>query len=207
MGTGYSRERTISLDLRHFLDVLTLLGQFFKAISCIRILGNEIARSYPELYKPNILIETYRIAHNQFPWQRGITRDATLRYFRIFGTTEFEPILRTSIGLSASELYTIGMALSGHFSEQFVLNLPAQVKDLQVTVEQIDQFVMLFSADVPTLRADAAKNQSYDPRLWICVQSSSKIPFGSHPRGRRYDFSSRPPADSVDATLYGGGVL
>jgi hypothetical protein len=151
-------------------------NDFSKAINCIKTLGNEVVRTYPELYKPNILIETYRIAHNQFPWQRVITRDTILRYFKIFGTAEFEPIMRARIRLSASELYTIGMALSDHFSEQFVLDLPAQVKDLQVTVEQIDQFVMLFSADVPTLRADAAKNQSYDQDYEYVFNPLRKFP-------------------------------
>jgi hypothetical protein len=42
-------------------------NEFSKAINCIKTLGDNIARLYPELYKPNILIEIYRIAHNQFP--------------------------------------------------------------------------------------------------------------------------------------------
>ena len=157
-------------------------NEFSKAVNCIKTLGNEVTGSYAELYKPNILIELYRIAHNQFPWQRGITRDTILRYFKIFGTADFDPILRTRTGLSASELYTIGMALSGHFSEQFMLDLPAQVKGLQVTVEQIDQFVMLFSADVPTLRADAAKNQSYDQDYEYVFNPLRKFPLVRIPR-------------------------
>src|SRR5260370_19725602 len=68
------------------------------------------------------------------------------------------------------------MALSGHFSVDFMLDLPAQVKDFQVTVEQIDQFLMLFSADVPTLRADASKNQSYDQDYEYVFNPLRKFP-------------------------------
>lgn len=150
--------------------------EFARCINYIKELGNKIAETYPEVYKPNILIELYRIAHNQFPWQRGTTRDAVLRYFKIFGASQFDPILQSRIGLTASELYIIGLALVGHFSEEFLLKLPMRVEGLAVSPEQIDLFVSLFSADIPTLRRNALEDQVYDHDYEYAFNPLRKFP-------------------------------
>ncbi len=149
---------------------------FSIAINLIKELGNAVAASYPEIYQPNILIELYRIAHNQFPWQRGITRDTVLRYFKIFGTDTFDLILKTRLGLGAAELYIIGLTLAGHFSESFVFNLPVKIDGLPITSEQFDRFVGIFSIDIDSLRCLTADSQSYDQDYAYVFNPLRKFP-------------------------------
>ena len=105
-------------------------SSFATAINKIKELDNDIATAHPDLYQANILIELYLLAHRQFPWQRKITRNSLLRYFKIFGTDDFVPILREHIGLSASDLYLIGLTLGGHYIANFLFDLPPKIDQL-----------------------------------------------------------------------------
>jgi hypothetical protein len=146
------------------------------AINLIKKLGNAVTASYPDLYQRDILIELYRIAHNTFPWQRGIRRDTILRYFKIFGSDAFDPIIKARTGFAARELYLIGMTLSGHFSDSFVLDLPAKIEGLPITAAQVDRFIGLFSTDIDTLRRLVSESQSYDQDYAYAFNPLRKFP-------------------------------
>lgn len=157
-------------------NTLTQWSSFSTAINLIRELCNSVAASYPEMYQSNVLIELYRAAHNQFPWQRGITRGTVLRYFKIFGTDTFDHILKSRLGLGATELYLIGLTISGHFSESFVFNLPVTIDGLPITTEQFHRFGELFSIDIGSLRRLTAENQSYDQDYAYVFNPLRKFP-------------------------------
>ena len=106
--------------------------------------------------------EIILIAHRQFPWQRPPNEDTLLRYFKIFNTPEFEPIIQTAIGVSVAEIYTIGLALSGHFLRDFGYYLDNKIEVREISREGFNGFVSHFATDVATLRRMAAATQSYD---------------------------------------------
>lgn len=135
---------------------------FATALNQIRELEMNIYAAHRELHKTNILIELFRIWHRQFPWQRGITQESLLRYFKIFGVPPLDSILRAKVGLGATELYTIGLAFSGVFIDQLVIRTPPKIEGLDISHEDVDNFVRHFSTDILHLRQMVADNQSYD---------------------------------------------
>jgi hypothetical protein len=135
---------------------------FTTALNKITELERNVIAAHRELHKTNILIEIYRISHRQFPWQRPVTAGSILRYFKIFGTPEFDPILRSHIGLGACELYTIGLAFTGCFIDRFGVRLPPKIEGLPLSDENVSRFLQHFSTDMARLKNMVAENQSYD---------------------------------------------
>ena len=109
-----------------------------------------------------MLLEMFRVAHWQFPWQRRPNEDTLLRYFKIFNTSKFAPIIRKAIGMQAAEIYTIGLGFAGHFIGSFAYYLDAPIEIREISKEGFNQFVDHFSADVASLRQMAREVQSYD---------------------------------------------
>ena len=94
--------------------------------------------------------------------QRPPNNRVLLRYFRIFGTPQFDPILKASIGISAVELYTLGLAFTGHFLNEFGFGLPERIEFPEITPEGFARFVDHFSTSMDSLRQQAKEQQSYD---------------------------------------------
>ena len=97
--------------------------QFSRAINMIKEIDNDIYAQYRHPHTENIWLSLFRLLHMQFPWQHPPNQHALLRYFRIFSADDLAPVLQSAIGLTAAELYTIGMALTGNFMDQFGFNV------------------------------------------------------------------------------------
>jgi hypothetical protein len=54
--------------------------QFAKAINAIKDLEEKVHIAHRPLFQNNMLLEIFRVAHRQFPWQRRPTEDTLLRY-------------------------------------------------------------------------------------------------------------------------------
>jgi hypothetical protein len=136
--------------------------QFAKAINTIKDLEEKVYLARRPLFQDNILLEMFRVAHRQFPWQRPPNEDTLLRYFKIFNTAEFDPIIRNAISIAAPEIYTIGLGFAGHFMRSFAYYLDSSIEVREISTEGFSRFVDHFSTDVPSLRQMAAAVQSYD---------------------------------------------
>jgi hypothetical protein len=134
---------------------------FSTALNMLRALENEIYGVTPEADR-RVLFEIFRIAHRQFPWQSRPNSRGLVRHYKIFSHAELNAILRDQIGLDAQQLYTIGMALIGHYITRFEMRLPAQVKIPLLTPEMFSQFVQHFSTDLSALKAATGTSQRYD---------------------------------------------
>jgi len=135
---------------------------FAGVVNKLRDLENNIAGRYQEIFEQNIMLELYRIAHRQFPWQRPPSSSKFIRHFRIFSHPVLERLLQRRIGLKTNELYTLGLATSGHYLDTFELDYPPQFEIPGVSAESIDRFVAHFSADIPTLKSEIISHKSYD---------------------------------------------
>lgn len=133
-----------------------------EALNRIKKLEDDISGHYRDLIATNILLELFRIAHRQFPWQRRIDTSVLTRYLKIFGRPEMEPILAQQVGLDARTLYTVGLAMSGIFLERFALDFPPRIDIPGITPEHVQRFVDRFSVDLAGLRRRIADAQSYD---------------------------------------------
>jgi hypothetical protein len=136
--------------------------QFAKVINTIKNLEETVYVAHRQLLQDNIILEMFRLAHRQFPWQRRPNEDTLLRYYKIFNTPEFEPIIRNAIGISAPEIYTIGLGFAGHFMGSFTYYLNSTIEVREISAEGFNHFVDHFSADLASLRQMAAAVQSYD---------------------------------------------
>lgn len=136
--------------------------QFSDAVNKLRKLEEDILRLHSDLYKKNILLEMYRLAHRQFPWQLRPNSSTLIRHFRIFSHPVLDGILQRRIGLTARQLYTLGLAFIGHYVESFALDYPPPVAIPGIDAPLVERFISRFATDVPTLRNEISANQSYD---------------------------------------------
>jgi hypothetical protein len=128
----------------------------------LKALEDGIALEYEKLYSENILLEVYRIAHRQFPWQQRRYAAVLTRYFKIFGHPRVEPLVRRHVGLSSQELYMLGIATTGFFLNRFAIEQEARFDVPGLTREQFDLFVSHFGTDIDDLRNHIRGAQSYD---------------------------------------------
>jgi hypothetical protein len=137
-------------------------SQFAKAINAIKDLEEKVHIAHRPLFQNNMLLEMFRVAHRQFPWQRRPAEDTLLRYFKIFNTAEFAPIIRSAIGIDTPEIYTIGLGFAGHFMRSFAYYLDSSIEVREISTEGFNHFVNHFSTDVASLGQMATAVQSYD---------------------------------------------
>jgi hypothetical protein len=106
------------------------------------------------LNNDNILLEMLRVAHQQFPWQVGVSTRLVGRYFRIFNVPEICSICQKLTGLSVVKIYAIGSGLWGlYFSKAFV-KLPMEAAAKGMTDEDLSAFFRLFSKELYALRQE-----------------------------------------------------
>jgi hypothetical protein len=160
----------------HGANTLRAWPQFAKAINAIKDLEEKSYIAHRPLFQNNMLIEIFRLAHRQFPWQRRPNEDTLLRYFKIFNTRDFDPIIRDAIGIDAPEIYTIGLGFAGHFMRSFVYYLDSSNEVPEISTDGLKHFVDHFSTDVPSLRQMAAAVQSYDQDYAYTFNPLRKFP-------------------------------
>jgi hypothetical protein len=138
---------------------------FSSAVNKLKQLENSIAGNpaYRSLFKENILQEIFRMSHRQFHWQQQPNTDDLMRYFKIFGSTELEPILVRELGLNARQLYMLGLGVIALYLDNFGINEPVQV-DMKGILDQehVDRFIGRFSIGIDDLRENIKETQSYD---------------------------------------------
>jgi hypothetical protein len=137
-------------------------SSFANVMNKIHGLEDAISAYYPELYTSNILIELYRIAHRQFPWQRRPSQADLLRYYKIFGGNAFDPIIQNAFGVNAQQLFMIGLVLTMFFVDRFAFELPPKIEGLPISLEEFNHVASRVSIDLGPLRHLIAGAQSLD---------------------------------------------
>lgn len=163
---------------------------FSGAVNKLKEVENNISgyAAYRKLYLENVLLELYRIAHRQFPWQRRLDTSTLVRYFKIFGHSEVEPIVVRELGLSAREVYTLGLLFTGFFLDKFGIEFPVNVEIDGFTQEHVDRFIEHFAIDLGELRTKIAEQQCYDqdfayvmnplmitPLVWVTLRGKKTL--------------------------------
>lgn len=159
--------------------------RFSNAVNRLKDLHNDISAHYELLFRKNILVEMSRIAHEQFAWQSRSLYSSVTRYLMIFSYPSLDLILQAELGISAHALYTIGLSMTGHFSENFEMNLPVTFSIGGVTAPQIDSFLSRFSAEINSLRGHCAEKQSYDQDFVYSLNPLKVYPLIRYSQGER----------------------
>lgn len=129
---------------------LTKWNYFSLAINKLKALENEITRYYTN--QENILVEMFRMAHRQFPWQMNPNSASIIRYYKIFGTPDMSTIIEESTGLSTKDLYTVGMLFIGVYLKSPAIRQPINVEVRNITKDNIDKFLSIFSVSLINLK-------------------------------------------------------
>ncbi|HLC42594.1 MAG TPA: hypothetical protein VJO34_13350 [Methylomirabilota bacterium] len=129
---------------------------FAGAVNKLKDLENEIVSLYPQ---GSILLELHRIAHREFPWQRPPNATWLSRYYRIFSYPDLDAVLHGATGLTARELYLLGLAFAGLYLDQFALYYPPTIEIPGLTRDHFDRFLKHFALDLEQLRARTAAAQ------------------------------------------------
>ena len=138
---------------------------FASAVNKLKQLENSIGASpaYREIFKENVLQELFRISHRQFHWQQKPNTDDLIRYYKIFGRTDLDAIVESELGMNARQLYTLGLVLTGAYSDKFGIRYPIRIEmEGILTQAQSDEFIRRFSIGITELKEKMERAQSYD---------------------------------------------
>jgi len=128
----------------------TKWNYFSGALNKLKALENEIGGEYTN--QENVLIEMFRIAHRQFPWQMNPNGNFIIRHYKIFGTSDMSTIIEETTGLDTKDLYTIGMVFIGAYLKRPAIKQPINVEVRNITTEKIDRFLKIFSISLADLK-------------------------------------------------------
>jgi hypothetical protein len=162
--------------------------EFSDTLNGLKNLDNAISQRYEKLFRERIFFEMFRIAHQQFWWQRTMRLDSDVtRYLKIFGQPALDGILQAHVGLSARALYTVGLSAAGHFLESSELPLPTSFSLTGVSGEQVAYFLRSYSLDLDELRTRCAACRSFDENFIYALNPLVEHPLvaysvGAHAR-------------------------
>lgn len=148
-------------DARTLPKTLRRWSYFAGAINKLRKLDGMVSQQYPA---GAVLLELHRSAHRQFPWQLKPSGIWLGRYFKIFSHSKIDSILQRVIGLTAKELYTMGLALIGLYLENLILYYPPDIQINSLNQVKFDRFLSHFSNDLSSLKKELIEAQSYDEK-------------------------------------------
>lgn len=171
--TGHDRnyyEWELDLLSRELLQCAPMTGsfslsrwtEFAGTLNMLKELDNAISLRAGDLMKENILLELGRIAYREFPWQEHPNHWRLTRYYKIFGDPAVDAIINAEIGLTAKEMYLLGLAFTGHFITKFGYPYPVDLTVIGITDEKRRIFMQRFSKPLSELSRMAANSEFRD---------------------------------------------
>ena len=157
-----TKELILNCDETNSAKSLKEWRYFSGAMNKIKEIGENLAIKYREMMSCNILLEVYRIAHQQFPWQDLPSLIWITRYYKIFSHPQIDKIIYEAIGLTTKELYTIGLAMTGVYIDYFALFYPPDMEIVGIDKEKFDKFLKHFSTDIVSLKSAIKDSQLYN---------------------------------------------
>lgn len=135
------------------------------SINKLKELEDNISEIYAE--GKYIFVELFRIAHRQFPWQRRISNDLIIRYYKIFSTPDLQNLIEEEVGISIDDLYFLGVLFSGFYSGAYKISYPIalDIPDMNIDQEKIASFLKLFMIDSKELKSLHKKNTQMNDKF------------------------------------------
>lgn len=129
---------------------------FAKAMNKLKVFEDTLSGTYP---KGSILLEVHRIAHRQFQWQRPPNNRWMSRYYKVFSHRVLDEIIQRKLGLTAKELYVMGLACTGHYLTEPVLRYPPQFEVPGLDLAMFDRLSSHIALDLASIRVRAREAQ------------------------------------------------
>ena len=131
-----------------------------KVVNHVRRL-DELAFAQPGA--PDVFHELHRIAHRQFPWQRGRAVSGAVRCLKVFGAAAMEDLAMHELGMSVRQFLLLGAKVVGHFLRQWEMSTAQDYGVLGIGREQSRAFFDRLAASPGQLRAEIAPRAFYGP--------------------------------------------
>lgn len=147
---------------------------FSSAINKVKNFQNEISKKYSD--QRNILVELFRLSHNQFPWQESIRQQDIIRYYKIFSEENLNNIILRQVGLELKEIYTIGMLFSAAYLSHPAINLPINVELEIVNSKNINIFLNYFCIDIKELKRKLIDEQELNEKFQYSISALRGFP-------------------------------
>jgi hypothetical protein len=137
----------------------------------------------------DVMKELHRISHRQFPWQQQHGLVGLLRYLKIFGSPEVEPILMQTTGFNIREYFLLGLWLTSHLQQRFDINAQQDFTAFGISRDQSLGFFMKLVSPVEELREEMIGLQNYDETweyTWNPLEAKPLISLDPNNRHRLY---------------------
>lgn len=141
---------------------LTKWSYLSGALNKLKDLENEIGGVFTN--QENILVELFRIAHRQFPWQINPNGTFLIRQYKIFGTPEMSNIIQETTGLSTKDLYILGMVFVGAYIKRPAITFPITIEVKNVTTENLTRFLNIFAITLENLKMNLKSEHKLDSK-------------------------------------------
>jgi hypothetical protein len=142
-------------DLRRWRD-------FAEVVNIVKTLENELMVRYSELYETNFLVEMYRIAHRQFPWQTRVGTHVLARHYKLFSAPAVDALVSQRVGVDSRTVYRTGLASGGLLLNALALRLPVTSQLQDVDAQPAEGILNRFALNLPEIRQRIDASQSYD---------------------------------------------
>jgi hypothetical protein len=124
-----------------------------------------------------LMLELHRTAHRQFPWQMSRpTAPTIMRYFLVYKHPPMASVIQEVVGLTVEELFLMGMALLGSFTDNFALIKPVDVQIPGLSSDTLDRFLQHFSMELAALRDRLKSEQQMNDRFAYAFHSLRAYP-------------------------------
>lgn len=147
---------------------------FAGAINKLKDIENDISGIF--INQNNLLVELFRIAHRQFPWQTRPNMEYLTRYYKIFSYGDLAKILEKTLGINTKKLYLAGFALTGVYLKSVAVNLPIDVQIDTINSSDIEKFISIFSSDFQSLKEKIRKESEYNDKFVYSFSSLRSTP-------------------------------
>lgn len=131
-----------------------------KKINAIKKIENDIWSR--ESCDGDILYELVRMAHRQFPWQRGFTQDFMARYHWLYRQEGIEDLIVAEYGLNATQLFQIALSLCGHFMSSMAAQLPLKNEINSASLSGFAKILSRLTINLPELRESYKSFSDYN---------------------------------------------
>lgn len=143
----------------------------------LRAVEDSIADEY--ISQDNIMHEvSVRLAHRQFKYQAERPNwDNLIRYGEIYSHKELSKLVEENLGVSAKQIYTIGLGVFHLFTQQYGILHPLQTLNLKgVSNEDYEKFMSLFACTLNEIKERLSNERHYDDQFFYAYHSLYEYP-------------------------------
>lgn len=116
--------------------------------------------------RDNLLLELFRMSHDQLKWQNKNLVFELYRYYSIYSDSALKPYIEEALKIPIRSLFIITIYFSFLFSGKFEIELPIPIKHAVVTNDIIQTFIQNYSISVDEAKQEIKECQQMNENLF-----------------------------------------